>query len=69
MRPDAPPVDQIDYAQNYAREGLNSSQKHPPPANVDNKDPSVSSRLTEGSRFAGQVCKGRALPAELSAHV
>jgi hypothetical protein len=38
----------VDYAQNYAREGLNSSQIHPSPANVNNKYPSVSSRLTEG---------------------
>src|SRR6266508_1123 len=29
----------IDYAQNYASEGLNSRQSHPSPANVDKKTP------------------------------
>jgi predicted DNA binding CopG/RHH family protein len=52
----------IDYAQNYAREGPISAQIHPSPPNIENKNPSVSSRLTEGPSVAGQVCKGRALP-------
>ena len=33
----------FDYAQNYPREGPNSDQIHPPPPNIENKNPSVSS--------------------------
>jgi hypothetical protein len=63
------PQDDIDYAQNYARGDPNPAQIHPAPPNIENKGPSVSCELTEGPLFAGQACKRRALPAELSARM
>ena len=52
--PANPPVEltSFDYAQNYAGEGLNSTQIHPAPPNIENRP-----------------CKGRALPAALSARL
>jgi hypothetical protein len=50
-QPPLPGLDAVpNCAQNCAREGLQVTQNHPPPANETKKNPLVNCWFTEGSR-------------------